>query len=58
MDTAHAHNEIGVVLMSMNEFRAAAQKFSEAISASPAWYEEAHENLARANEHLRNSPAG
>jgi Tfp pilus assembly protein PilF len=58
MDTAHAHNEMGVVLMSMNEFHAAARKFAEAISASPAWYEEAHRNLAIANEHLRSSPAG
>jgi tetratricopeptide (TPR) repeat protein len=58
MDTAHAHNEIGVVLMSMNEFRPAARKFAEAISASPAWYEEAQRNLALANEHLRSSPAG
>jgi tetratricopeptide (TPR) repeat protein len=58
MDAARAYNEIGVVLMSMNDFRAAAHHFSEAITASPAWYEEAHKNLARANEHLRSLPTG
>ena len=58
MDTAHAHNEIGVVLMTMSDFRGAARHFTAAISASPAWYEEAQKNLARANEHLRSSPAG
>lgn len=58
MDTAHAQNEIGVVLMSMQEFRAAARKFTAAISAAPTWYEEAHRNLAIANEHLGSSPTG
>ena len=58
MDTAHAHNEIGVVLMTMSDFRGAARHFTAAISASPAWYEEAQKNLARANEHLRSSPTG
>ena len=58
MDTAHAHNEIGAVLMTMSDFRGAARHFSAAISASPAWYEEAQKNLARANEHLRSSPTG
>jgi tetratricopeptide (TPR) repeat protein len=58
MDTARAHNEIGVVLMSMSDFRGAARHFSDAISTSPAWYEVAQKNLARANENLRSSPAG
>jgi tetratricopeptide (TPR) repeat protein len=57
MDAARAYNEIGVVLMSMNDFSGAARHFSEAISASPAWYEEAYRNLARANEHLQSLAA-
>jgi len=52
MDTSHAHNEIGIVQMSMKDFRGAARHFAEAITTSPAWYEEAHKNLARANEYL------
>jgi tetratricopeptide (TPR) repeat protein len=53
MDTARAYNEIGVVLMKMNDYRAAANHFAKAISASPSWYEEAHKNLALAEEHLQ-----
>jgi Tfp pilus assembly protein PilF len=55
MDTARAYNEIGVVLMKMNDYRAAANHFAKAISASPFWYEEAHRNLALAEEHLQRS---
>jgi Tfp pilus assembly protein PilF len=55
MDTARAYNEIGVVLMKMNDYRAAANHFAKAISASPYWYEEAHRNLALAEEHLQGS---
>jgi tetratricopeptide (TPR) repeat protein len=55
MDTARAYNEIGVVLMKMNDYRAAANHFAKAISASPFWYEEAHRNLALAEEHLQGS---
>lgn len=53
MDTARAYNEIGVVLMKMNDYGAAAIHFTKAISASPSWYEEAHRNLALAEEHLQ-----
>jgi tetratricopeptide (TPR) repeat protein len=53
MDTARAYNEIGAVLMKMNDYGAAAIHFTKAISASPSWYEEAHRNLALAEEHLQ-----
>ena len=52
MPTAAAYNEIGAVLLSMDEYRSAADYFSKAISASPSWYEEAQRNLARATERL------
>lgn len=53
MDTASAYNEIGIVLMKMNDYGAAAIHFAKAISASPSWYEEAHRNLALAQERLQ-----
>jgi len=55
MDTPQAYNQIGTVLMKMSAYRAAADCFSQAITANPAWYEEAHRNLALANEYLQRS---
>jgi tetratricopeptide (TPR) repeat protein len=57
MDTAHAYNEIGVLLMDSKKYRDATEYFSRAISASAIWYEEAQRNLSLAEEHLR-KPAG
>lgn len=56
MDTAQAYNEIGVVFMSMRNYKNARDYFDKAIRASAAWFEEAHKNLALADEHLKNSP--
>jgi tetratricopeptide (TPR) repeat protein len=53
MDAAHAYNEIGVLLMSVNNYRDAKEYFERAISASAIWYEEAQTNLAMAYGHLR-----
>ena len=61
MDTAHAYNEIGVLLMNMHEYRESEQYFTKALSASASWYAEAQDNLSLADEHLntkvRSAPA-
>ncbi len=56
MDSAHAYNEIGVVLLAMNSYGDSRTYFAKAISASPTWYQEAQSNLELAEEHLK-SPA-
>jgi Tfp pilus assembly protein PilF len=53
MDSAHAYNEIGVVLLNMNNYRDSKLYFAKAISASPTWYEEAQRNLDVAEERLQ-----
>ncbi|MFI4867868.1 MAG: tetratricopeptide repeat protein [Steroidobacterales bacterium] len=53
MDSAHAYNEIGVVLLNMNRYGDSRVYFAKAINASPTWYEEAQRNLELAEENLR-----
>jgi Tfp pilus assembly protein PilF len=53
MDSAHAYNDIGMVLLSMNSYGDARVYFAKAISASPTWYEQAQSNLELAEEHLK-----
>jgi len=53
MDSAHAYNEIGLVLLNMNSYGDSQAYFAKAISASPTWYEEAQRNLDLAEENLR-----
>lgn len=54
MDTAHAYNEIGLLLLRKKDYRNAGEYFAKALSASPTWYEDAQKNLALANEKMRN----
>ncbi|MGH8231499.1 MAG: tetratricopeptide repeat protein [Steroidobacteraceae bacterium] len=55
MDSAHAYNEIGLVLLNMNSFGDSYSYFTKAISASATWYDEAQRNLELAEEHLHQS---
>jgi tetratricopeptide (TPR) repeat protein len=56
MDSAHAYNEIGLVLLNMNDYSDSRLYFGKAISASPRWYDEAQNNLELADEHLKGQP--
>lgn len=53
MDVPHAYNQIGTVLLNMRNYREAIECFSQAITANPTWYQEAHQNLALAQEYLK-----
>lgn len=55
MDAAQAYNEVGMLLMHVNNYRDAQQYFAKAVSASAVWYEEAHRNLAVVDAHLRDA---
>lgn len=55
MDTAHAYNEMGVVFMSIKDYRQAQLYFSKAINASAIWYDEAQKNLELSGERLNSS---
>lgn len=47
MDRPKALNSVGYVCMLANDYACAEQYFTQAISASPTWYVEAHQNLQR-----------
>jgi tetratricopeptide (TPR) repeat protein len=55
MDSAHAYNEIGLVLLNMNSYGESHSYFAKAISASATWYDEAQRNLELADEQLNST---
>jgi tetratricopeptide (TPR) repeat protein len=55
MGTAQAYNQLGVLLMHVNNYPEAHEYFAKAVSASPVWFEEAQRNLALVDAHLRSS---
>jgi tetratricopeptide (TPR) repeat protein len=55
MDTAQAYNQVGVLLMHVNNYRDAHEYFAKAVSASPVWFEEAQRNLALVDAHRRDA---
>lgn len=51
-DTAHAYNVLGMVAREGGDLQRARQYFSDAISAAPRYFREAHDNLAEVDERL------
>ncbi len=58
LDTAHAYNEVGEAAMRNGDPRVAKAYFENATHASPIYFEQAHKNLAAANEELVNRAGG
>lgn len=56
MGLAEAYNQVGLTLLQIKDYQLAAECFSKAINANPAWFEEANRNLALANEYLKRAP--
>ena len=52
LDTAHAYNEVGEAAMRNGDHQIAKAYFENATNASPIYFEQAHKNLAVANEEL------
>lgn len=55
-DTAHAYNTLGEVARDGGNLQRARQYFSDAISAAPRYFPEAHANLAAVDERLAAAP--
>lgn len=60
LDTAHAYNEVGEAAIRNGDHQVAKAYLENATNASPIYFEQAHKNLAIANEELMNrtSPGG
>lgn len=56
-DAAHAYNLLGEITRDAGDLQGARQYFSDAISAAPRYFQEAHENLAEVDERLAGSQA-
>ena len=52
MDMSTAYNQMGLIQMSVPDYAAAADYFSKAVSASPAWNGDAQINLSVARERM------
>jgi tetratricopeptide (TPR) repeat protein len=55
MDMASAFDQLGLMLMSAYDYRAAADYFGKAVAASAGWNEDAQKNLSIAKERLAQS---
>ena len=52
MDMSSAYNRLGLILMSVPDYAAAADYFAKAVSASPGWNDQAQVNLSVARERM------
>jgi lipoprotein NlpI len=52
MDMPSAYNRMGLILMSIPDYAAAADYFAKAVSASPGWNDAAQINLSVARERM------
>lgn len=52
LDMAHAYNEVGEAAMRNGDHQIAKAYFEDATNAAPIYFEQAHKNLASANEQL------